>query len=172
MTLAGFRCKNPYEILSKEEIEQIHQGSLEILAETGMTVAHKEARKVLAESGCLVDNETQRVKFPPNLVQWAIDPCPHTFSLKARNPDHTLNLGGDVIYFASFPGFTWLDLDSQERREANVEDCAMLVRLCDALPMVHTLFQPVAHRRDIPPEVELEWVHATELRNTDKTIET
>ncbi len=36
--------------------------------------------------------------------------------------------------------------------------------------MVHTLCQPVAHLGDKPPQVELEWVHATELRNTDKTI--
>jgi len=36
--------------------------------------------------------------------------------------------------------------------------------------MVHTLCQPVAHLGDKPPEIELEWVHATELRNTDKTI--
>jgi trimethylamine--corrinoid protein Co-methyltransferase len=36
--------------------------------------------------------------------------------------------------------------------------------------MVHTLCQPVAHLCDKPPEVELEWVHATELRNTSKTI--
>ena len=36
--------------------------------------------------------------------------------------------------------------------------------------MVHTLCQPVAHLGDKPPQIELEWVHATELRNTDKTI--
>jgi trimethylamine--corrinoid protein Co-methyltransferase len=104
------------------------------------------------------------------VVQWAVDQCPDVFEVKARTPELTLELGGDRIYFASFPGFTWLDIDTEERIEATVEDCAKLVRLCDALPMVHTLCQPVAHLGDKPPEVELEWVHATELRNTDKTI--
>jgi trimethylamine--corrinoid protein Co-methyltransferase len=170
MPLEGFRCKTPYEILTKEEIEKIHQGSIEVLDETGMTVADERSRNILEERGCAVDHGTQRVKFPPDLVGWAIDQCPDTFQLKARNPDLTLDLGGDRVYFASFPGFTWLDLDTEIRREATVEDCAMLVRLCDALPMVHTLCQPVAHLGDKPPEVELEWVHATELRNTDKTI--
>lgn len=170
MPLDGFRCKNPYEILSHKEIERIHQGSLEVLAETGMTVADERSRNILEEGGCEVDHETQRVKFPSDLVQWSIDQCPEKFQVKARNPELTLELGGDRIYFASFPGFTWLDIDSEERIEATVEDCAKLVRLCDALPMVHTLCQPVAHLGDKPPEVELEWVHATELRNTDKTI--
>lgn len=166
----GFRCKKPYEILSREEIEKIHQGSLEVLSETGMTVAHEASRRILADGGCKVDDEAQRVRFPPELVQWAIDQCPDNFPLTARNPEHSLSLGGDIVYFASFPGFTWLDLDTQERRVATVDECAVLVRLCDALPMVHTLCQPVAHLGDKPPEVELEWVHATELRNTDKTI--
>lgn len=170
MALAGFKCKNPYEILSKVEIERIHQGSLEVLSETGMTVADQRSREILQEGGCAVDHDIQRVKFPPDLVQWAINQCPSTFQVKARNHDLTLDLGGEIVYFASFPGFTWLDLDTQERREATVEECALLVRLCDALPMVHTLCQPVAHLGDKPPEVELEWVHATELRNTDKTI--
>ncbi len=170
MPLEGFKCKKPYEILSSHEVERIHQGSLEVLSETGMTVVHERSLKILEDGGCLVDHNTRRVRFPTNLVEWAISQCPDTFTLKARNPDLSLNLGGETVYFASFPGFTWLDPDTQERRVATVEDCARLVRLCDALPMVHTLCQPVAHLGDKPPQIELEWVHATELRNTDKTI--
>jgi trimethylamine--corrinoid protein Co-methyltransferase len=170
MPLAGFRCKKPYEILTKAEIERIHHGSLEVLAETGMTVVHERSLRILADGGCQVDFDTKRVRFPRHIVEWAISKCPDTFQVKARNPELTLDLGGDRIYFASFPGFTWLDPDTMERREATVDECAKLVRLCDALPMVHTLCQPVAHLGDKPPQVELEWVHATELRNTDKTI--
>jgi len=170
MPLDGFKCKKPYEILSSRDVERIHQGSLEVLAETGLTVVHDRSLKILAAGGCQVDYETRRVRFPTHLVEWAITQCPETFTIKARNPDLSLNLGGETVYFASFPGFTWLDPDTQERREATVEECAKLVRLCDALPMVHTLCQPVAHLGDKPPQIELEWVHATELRNTDKTI--
>src|SRR4030065_2790998 len=170
MPLEGFRCKKPYEILSNEEVEIIHQGSLEVLSETGMTVAHEQSRKILEDGGCIVDREKHLVKFPTAIVEWAIAQCPHSFLVRARKPEFTLNLGGDAVYFASFPGCTWLDPESNVRREATVEDCAMLVRLCDALPMVHTLCQPVAHLGDKPPEIELEWVHATELRNTEKTI--
>jgi trimethylamine---corrinoid protein Co-methyltransferase len=170
MPLAGFKCKKPYEILSSDEIARIHQGSLEVLAETGMMVVHENALRILEAGGCVVDHQTRRVKFPPDLVEWAISQCPETFLVKARNPELTLDLGGETVYFASFPGFTWLDPDTLERHVATVEDCGRLVRLCDALPLVHTLCQPVAHLGDKPPQVELEWVHATELRNTDKTI--
>jgi len=106
MPLKGFKCKKPYEILSKKEVERIHQGSLEVLSETGMTVAHERSRKILEKGGCIVDHNTQRVKFPTDIVKWAIDQCPETFLVRARNPDLTLDLGGNIVYFASFPGFT------------------------------------------------------------------
>lgn len=170
MPLKGFICEKPLEFLSPEKIERIHKGSLELLAETGMTIAHTGCRKILASGGCEVDHETERVRFPRDVVTAAIARCPSSFPLRSRNPDLTLELGGQQVYFASFPGFKFVDLDTGERREATVDNLAKLVWLCDALPLVHTLCQPVAHLGDRPPEVALEWVHATEIRNTEKTI--
>ena len=118
MALAGFTCKNPIGFLSQEDIERIHQGSLEVLAETGMTVANARSRQILAKGGCQIDEETERVRFPPALVQWAIEQCPNTFPLQARNPKYSLDLGGEIVYFASFPGFKFIDLETGERREA------------------------------------------------------
>jgi trimethylamine---corrinoid protein Co-methyltransferase len=170
MPLKGFTFKKPIGYLAGPEIERIHAATLEILSETGMTVAHERSRALLADAGCPVDASSQRVRFPPDLVEWAVRQCPGTFPLRSRTPERSLLLGGDTIYLASFPGFKFIDMETHERRAANVDDLAGMVRLCDALPLVHTLCQPVAHLADHPPEVELEWVHATELRNTDKTI--
>ena len=79
MPLAGHRCKNPHEILTQDEIDRIHFGSLEVLSETGMTIADERSRMILQEGGCEVDHEIERVRFPPDLVQWAIDQCPDVF---------------------------------------------------------------------------------------------
>lgn len=169
MTLEGHKNRNRYEFLSSEEVERIYQGSLDVLEETGMTVAHAGARALLEEAGCTVDHETERVRFPSTVVQWAVDQCPEEFEQQARNPDLSLHFGGSNVYFGAFPGFTYLDLDTQERHVSTVEDLAQLVRLCDALPEVHTLCQPTPHLSDKPPEVEMEWVIATAFRNTEKT---
>jgi trimethylamine---corrinoid protein Co-methyltransferase len=170
VSLTGFQCRKPIEFLTREQVARIHEATLEILAETGMTVAHPRSLELLAAAGCQVDRAAERVRFPPDLVENAIRQCPETFPLRARNPELSLSLGGETVYCASFPGFTFIDLDTGQRRAATVDDLAGLVRLCDALPLVHTLCQPVAHLADRPPQVEIEWVHATELRNTDKTI--
>jgi trimethylamine---corrinoid protein Co-methyltransferase len=167
--LAGHICKRPHEFLARDEVERIVDGALEVLADTGMIVAHPTALALLREAGCAVDEAAQRVRFPRDVVQWAIDQCPATFQQQARNPDLTLNWGGETIYFGAFPGFTSLDLASRERRVSSVEDLARLTRLCDAMPEVHTICQPTPHLRDKPVEVEMEWVLATTFRNTEKT---
>jgi trimethylamine--corrinoid protein Co-methyltransferase len=115
-----------------------------------------------------VDHDVERVWFPSDLVQWAVDQCPDECDQAARNPNLSLRFGGETVYFGAFPGFTYLDLDTQERQVSTVDDLARLVRLCDALPEVHTLCQPTPHLSDKPPEVEMEWVVATAFRNTEK----
>jgi trimethylamine--corrinoid protein Co-methyltransferase len=170
MSMQGLVCKKPIEMLSSTELETIHECSLEILEEVGLIVADERSREILAEGGCAVDEATERVRFPRDVVTSATALCPDTFTVRARTPERTLKIGGEIVYLAAFPGFTWLDPDTNERIEATVDDLAKLVRLCDYLPLVHTLCQPTAHLGDKPPEVELLWVHATELRNTDKTI--
>ncbi len=169
MALVGHRCERPYEFLSNDEVTRIVEGSLAVLEDSGMTVAHKGARKILLEAGCGVDHDTERVRFPQDLVRWAIEQSPEECDQQARNPDLSLHFGGETVYFGAFPGFTYLDLDTQERHVSTVEDLARLVRLCDALPEVHTLCQPTPHLSDKPPEVEMEWVIATAFRNTEKT---
>jgi trimethylamine--corrinoid protein Co-methyltransferase len=169
MALEGHRCEKPYEFLSSDEVTRIVDGALAVLEEPGMTVAHEGARAMLREAGCTVDDETERVRFPADLVRWAIDQCPEECDQQARNPDLSLHFGGETVYFGAFPGFTYLDMDTEERIVSTVDDLARLVRLCDALPQVHTLCQPTPHLSDKPPEVEMEWVIATAFRNTEKT---
>lgn len=168
MSQPGYINNKPYNFLSNEEVERIHQGALDVLRATGMVVAHEKARSLLEEAGCEVDHETERVKFPPELVQKSIDLCPSSFQQKARNPELTLNFSNGIVYFGAFPGFTYLDQKTLKRHVSTVDDLARLTWLVDALPEVHTICQPTPHLSDKPAEVEMEWVVATTFRNTEK----
>jgi trimethylamine:corrinoid methyltransferase-like protein len=53
-----------------------YDGAIEVLEDAGMIVAHPWALRLLQEAGCRVDHDTQRVRFPRDLVQWSIDQCP------------------------------------------------------------------------------------------------
>jgi len=164
----GYLNKKPYEFLTPEEVERIYTGALDILEKTGMVVAHQGAREMLQAAGCPLELGIERVRFPATLVESSLELCPAEFPQQARNPDLSLDFGGGRVYFGAFPGFTYLDMETSERRVSTVEDLARLVRLVDALPEVHTLCQPTPHLKDKPPETEMEWVIATAFRNTEK----
>jgi trimethylamine--corrinoid protein Co-methyltransferase len=164
----GHKNLKPYEFLTQKDVERIVAGAVDVLHTTGMVVDHQLARQLLQEAGCEIEEDSKRVRFPPDLILTSIDLCPAEFSQKARNPDLSLNFDRETIYFGAFPGFTYLELETFERHVSTVEDLGRLVRLVDALPEVHTLCQPTPHLSDRPAETEMEWVIATAFRNTEK----
>jgi len=54
---------------SREEVERVHEASLEVLENTGMYVRNERAREIFAKGGCQVDNQTTLVKFPRKVVE-------------------------------------------------------------------------------------------------------
>jgi trimethylamine:corrinoid methyltransferase-like protein len=59
--LKGFTRNIPaFKILSEEQLEAIHRGTLDILQETGISVYNERALKVFKKAGCSADFETKR----------------------------------------------------------------------------------------------------------------
>jgi len=138
--LKGFTRNLPvFKILTEEQLEAIHTGTLDILQETGILVYNERALKVFKKAGCEVDFETKRVKFPPGLVEECLRKAPSSFCVKARNPKHDLIIGPDNILFFNFPGTDTVDLNTWEHRTATEKEHTDLIRVLDALPNVHFL---------------------------------
>ncbi|MCK4580892.1 MAG: trimethylamine methyltransferase family protein, partial [Dehalococcoidia bacterium] len=113
MARKGFtRRFRPLEILTEEELEAVHRGTLDVLWRTGIRLEHKRALSILENEGCKVDYENNRVRFPAGLVEESLRKCPSTFSLKARDPKNDLTIGGNTTYFSAFPGMKTVDLDT------------------------------------------------------------
>ena len=93
MVLKGFTRKfKPLEILTDEQIEAIHKGTLEILEETGVRFEHEKALKLLKENGCDVDFNKKMVKLPSGLVEEFLRKVPSSFHIKARDKKRDLRL--------------------------------------------------------------------------------
>ncbi|HTP60317.1 MAG TPA: trimethylamine methyltransferase family protein, partial [Spirochaetia bacterium] len=71
------------ELLDREQCEKIHQASLEILRRTGVRVYSEDALALLRDAGCPV-TDTNLVRFPAGLVEWALSQAPSTISLCDR----------------------------------------------------------------------------------------
>ena len=120
----------PTKVVSDDELESIHLASLRILSDYGMDFLLPEARDLLAKAGAKITDN--RVRFDPEMVLEIIKTCPSEFKLHARNPDHTLNIGGNWMAFgsvASPPNFMELDGTRHAGNRQNFQDLLKLVQM-------------------------------------------
>lgn len=140
----------PVEILSPGQIDQIHQGSMRILEEIGIDFLEGEVLTLWEKAGARVDHKGQHVWFDRGLVMELVAKAPAEFTLHARNPAHSLHIGGNHINFATVGAAPYYaDLESG-RRPGTLDDyCRMvkLAQLCGPLHIVEGLF---VEPQDIP----------------------
>ena len=77
-------------ILSDDEVEQIHLGTLEVLDQTGIYVEDERALDCFEKGGANVDRNGKVVKIPPRLVEESIRSAPSKVVLAGRDPKHDL----------------------------------------------------------------------------------
>lgn len=89
-------------ILSNDELDEIHYGTLEVLNETGVYVEDEKALDCFEKGGAEVDHETKIVQIPPHLVEDAIRSAPPKVILYGRDPKHDIVLENIRVYFTNF----------------------------------------------------------------------
>jgi trimethylamine--corrinoid protein Co-methyltransferase len=174
MALRGFlRGFKPFELITEQQVEQIHEGTLDVLARAGVKIYNDEALKVFKQNGCTVDFDTKLARFPPALVEECLRRCPSSFRVKSRNPDHDLVLGLDHVVFFNFPGRDIVDLDTGDSRPPTRKEHVDLVTVLDALPTVHFLNNyPYFGYRGIPENMkEMEGAAIRLAHSTKVTME-
>ncbi len=158
----------PVEVLSADEVEQIHVASLTLLAEVGMEVHDSWTREQLSLAGCQVDHATMRVRFDPTFVEEQVAKAPSTFTLRSRNPERDITLGGNNINFASVVGPAFCsDLD-RGRRPGTTEDVRNFVRLLQSLNTIHFVYGTPFEAMDLAPEVRHLQGYLNGIELTDK----
>src|SRR5690349_15287283 len=78
------RVRNPYkpiEVLSADQIEFIHDASMEVLEELGLDIWSPEALAALEKAGQKVDHANQHVKFDRHWVMEMVAKAPSTFTV-------------------------------------------------------------------------------------------
>ena len=66
--------------LSDSQLNELHTATLEVMERTGVRMRDEEAVAILTKGGCTVVDGC-RVKFPPKLVEWALDVVPKRLQL-------------------------------------------------------------------------------------------
>ena len=138
-------------LLTSEQVERIHEASLEILENVGVLVRNEEARLRLAKHGCHADAETQVVTFPRAVVEHFRAACPPTFTFRGRDPQYDRTIPGDGPLFvtgSSAPDI--IDPVTGKKRRARSDDIARIATLINELPG-YDVFSISTLADDAPP---------------------
>jgi len=157
--------------LSREEIEAIHNASLQVLEKTGIRVMSEMALDILKKGGAKVDYGTNRVTLPRQLVEEALKMAPKTITYGARNPKYDFVLNKQEPHFCADgdPPFI-LDWETGQRRYSTAEDVANCAVIADYLDHVQLTWVMLTATEVPGPMQNLVDICAC-LRNTEKHVE-
>jgi len=171
MALNGFtRNFRPLEVLTEEQIEDVHRGTLEVLWTTGFRMEHERALKLMEQNDCKVDYDEMRVRIPPALVEECLRKTPSIFPVRARDSNKDVTIGGNVLCFTSAPGMQTVNLDTWEPQEPTRKEEYDAIAVLDALPTchLHAPYSPYFGFQGVPPAMVLPETLAARLRNSTK----
>jgi len=104
------------QLLSSDQIYQIHLSSLEILERTGVKVLLPEAVNLLREAGADV-TDNNRVRIPSFLVEEALSFAPQRITISDRNGKPAMFLEGHNSYYGTGPTIQFIyDVYSGKKR--------------------------------------------------------
>ena len=122
------------QVLSEDERHQVHERTLKVVGSTGLRVDTAQGRQILRDAGADVDENTNLVRFPRELVEESLRLAPKAFTLGARRPGWDLSMnGGDCTLLGDGEAVFTLDRETGERRPGTMNDWRETTRLIDAL---------------------------------------
>lgn len=122
------------EILTQQEMEQIHQESLRILEQKGIRYLDREGLEILADAGADVDFDSEMAKLPSELVEDSLKKTPSSFNLFNRNGELAMVMEGYNTYYGGGGFATFFDdYETKTIRYCNQEDMKKQYIVGDAL---------------------------------------
>lgn len=125
----------PVEVVSADQLERIHQASLEILREIGIDFRDDTSLQQWREAGA--DVQGQRVHLEPEMVMGLIAKAPRSFGLTSRDIDRRVTIGPDTLTFGTMQGAPNVRDINGVRRSSTMEDLKDVNRLTQMLPGFH-----------------------------------
>jgi trimethylamine---corrinoid protein Co-methyltransferase len=158
------------QFLSEPQLHALQEATLRILEETGVHFPSDQALSILADNGAQVDAQTQRVRFPRDLVRRAMARVPRTFQVGARDPACDFHLREGTCYFTTDGcGVEVVDLDTGQQRPSCKDDVGRMARVSDYLSSI-AFYWPMVSAQDCGKTAPLHELDAA-WNNTVKHVQ-
>ncbi len=120
--------------LSTQNMEKIHNASMDLLKTTGVSFNDQEALEIFKTNGHRVEGSV--VFFEESDIQKALKTAPKRFTVHARNPEKSVEIGEDDFVFLPGYGAPFV-MDAQgEQRQATMEDYDNFCKLIQTSPYI------------------------------------
>jgi len=161
-----------YKPLSDKDITDILDTAYQILEEIGFSEVPDVVMEKALEQGCYV-NPLGRLAFPRSFVEDIVAGACKKFTFHGRNPNHTIEVGGDRVYYGTGgAAVQTLDMDTGQYRSSTLADLHDFTRLIDKLENINW-FVRCCVATDIPDTFDLDMNTAFALmKNTEKPVGT
>ncbi len=141
---------SPIKVLDEEQIERIHDASMDILEQQGIEVIGDRALDVFRKAGAKVDDDGI-VCMDREMVMAAISTAPAEFNVVPRNPENTIRCGGNAINFGLVSGPPSVHDNINGRRSGNLEDYKKLICLGQFFNIISFFGNQSVATTDLPP---------------------
>ena len=136
------------DLLDDEQVQTIHDASMDIIEEVGVEFRCDDAIGMWRAAGADVDGVT--VRIDREHLMSLVGTAPSSYTMVARDPAHTVTVGdGRTIFTPSYGAPYVLDLDGV-RRPATLQDFRDFTKLNHLSPALHMSGGVVCEPMDVP----------------------
>ena len=132
-------------------LDRIHRSSLELLASVGVRFHCPEILERLAMMG--VDVAGDLVRFTEAQVMDCLSMAPEAFTLKARNPEKDVCIGGDSKCMAPAYGASLVVGPDNHRRNTTLADYNRIAKLVNSTPLLTLNGGVLVQPGDVPGQL-------------------
>ncbi|MEM9773266.1 MAG: trimethylamine methyltransferase family protein [Chloroflexota bacterium] len=151
-----------YELLTEEQIEMVHNKSMQIMEEGGIAFIYEPALEIFRKHGLKIEGDV--VYFDREFVMETLAKAPSRFEWTARNPEKSIQIGEKYVCFAPVVGPPFVrDLDGG-RRDGTRQDLQNFIKMTQVAEYLHCTTQEICVPADIPiahRHLELFYDHLT-----------
>ena len=136
--------------LNTQDMGKIHDAAMDLLKNTGVSFTEEEALEIFKANGHRVEGAT--VFFEESDIQKALKTAPRRFTVHARNPEKSVEIGEDDFVFLPGYGAPFV-MDAQgEQRQATMEDYDNFCKLIQTSPYIDMNGWMMVEPADMPHE--------------------
>jgi trimethylamine--corrinoid protein Co-methyltransferase len=148
---------NQIKILTKDEIETIHNATIELLSKVGIKMDCKDVQNLMNEYGAEVDEDSDFVRIPESLVNEMIKKVPKSFTLHGPDGSFNFEVNTTSTQYATIGTPVKIYDPSKKRgvRKTILDDTIKQIRIVDTLKHINC-----SHVDVWPNDVKYTAIHA------------